>query len=76
MTWLVIRLQTDEPCHVVGSPQSSILGPLLFVSCVNYVNQCLSHCRYHIYADNLPTIYLYLPISKIIESIHNKNENI
>ena len=40
-----------------GVPQGSVLGPLLYSLYIYDIKNCLKHCQYHIYADD---VQLYL----------------
>ena len=35
-----------------GIPQGSVLGPLLFLLCINCINQAIKFCKVHHFADD------------------------
>jgi hypothetical protein len=37
----------------IGSPQGSVLSPILFACFINDVGDHVRHCRFHLYADDL-----------------------
>jgi len=50
-------VQSEPESIILGVPQGSILGPLLFVILVNDAFQCLDKCTMMMYADD--TVLLY-----------------
>jgi len=67
--------RSDWEAVTCGVPQGSILGPLLFVLYVNDINSTLSHCKYHMYADDLQ-IYHNFTAKNTNDCVQNINEDI
>lgn len=44
-----------------GVPQGSILGPILFILYSADIIKNISHCQFHLYADDLQLYYSFLP---------------
>ena len=51
---------SEELAITSGVPQGSILGPLLFIVCINDLPRCVKHCSVNMYADDT-VLYLAGP---------------
>lgn len=58
-----------------GVPQGSILGPLLFILYSADVINTISHCRYHMYADDIQ-VYISFPPNETHEAVEKLNEDL
>lgn len=58
-----------------GVPQGSILGPFLFILYCADITNCLKHCQYHIYADDVQ-IYISFKSDEIGTAISNLTEDL
>jgi retron-type reverse transcriptase len=51
---VVVNNETSSVSQVTsGSPQGSILSPILFACFINDIKDYIRHCRFHLYADDL-----------------------
>ena len=41
-----------------GVPQGSVLGPMLFLLCINELNQAIKFCKVHHFADDTNRLHL------------------
>jgi hypothetical protein len=55
-----------------GVPQGSILGPILFILYTADIRTCITHCKYHVYADDIQ-IYISCKPSDIDNAIQKLN---
>ena len=59
-----------------GVPQGTILGPLLFLLCINDLPNCLSNCEPRMYADDTHLTYAGNNIHNIQTSLKEDLENV
>ena len=59
-----------------GVPQGTILGPLLFLLCINDLPNCLSNCEPRMYADDTHLTYASNNIHNIQPSLKEDLENV
>ena len=59
-----------------GVPQGTILGPLLFLLCINDLPNCLSNCEPRMYADDTYLTYASNNIHNIQTSLKEDLENV
>ena len=50
---------------VCGVPQGSVVGLLLFLSYINYLNQAIKFCKVHHFADDTNLLHLSNSIKKL-----------
>ena len=48
-----------------GVPQGSVLGPMLFLLCINELNQAIKFCKVHHFADDTNLLCLSNSIKKL-----------
>lgn len=66
----------SDPLPVlVGVPQGSILGPLLFILYTHYIRTFLKYCLVHFYADDTQ-MYLSFPADQVEQGIARLNEDL
>ena len=56
---------------IIGTPQGSYLGPLLFTIFINDVPQAVLDCNVSMYADDTSLCYESFDINKLYEVINN-----
>ena len=52
-----------------GVPQGSVLGPLLFLLYINYLNQAIKFCKVHRFADDYNLLYLGKSLLKNLRNL-------
>ena len=70
----VNNVLSDERLTTKGVPQGSLLGPLLFIICINDINSAFNTCKVHLYADDT-VIYYSHTNPKVVENVLNKEIN-
>jgi hypothetical protein len=56
--WVTQKVMINGECSdfvdiSIGSPQGSVLSPILFACFINDVDDHVRNCRFHLYADDL-----------------------
>ena len=59
-----------------GVPQGSVLGPLLFLLYMNFLNQAIKFCKVHHFADGTNLLYLNNSIKKLKKLVNAELKNI
>ena len=57
--------ESDLAAINCGVPQGSVLGPLLFLLCINDFNQAIKICKVHHFADDTNLLCLTNSIKKL-----------
>ena len=54
-----------------GMPQGSILGALLFLLCINYIEKCTKILSFVLYADDTKAFHSNTCIKKLVKNYAN-----
>ena len=62
--------ESSLPALNSGIPQESALGPLLFLLCINDLNQAIKFCKVHDFADDTNLLCLSNSIKKLSKLVN------
>ena len=71
-SWICQRLSILLPMVFLMRPLGSILGPLLFLVCLNDLPTAVPHCSVSLYAVNA-VLYCYSSPIKDLENVFNED---
>lgn len=69
------RMQSTLRSVPRGIPQGSILGPILFILYSADIVKSITHCQFHLYADDLQLYYSFVP-ANCANAVHKVNSDL